>query len=325
MISELRKKLETAVGTTEHIIALILDIRGFTPFCKEEESLNVANFIKRVYIRTIDDYFPKASFYKPTGDGLLIVMSYTQQSLKDTLETTIKKSLSLLQDFGKLCEGDEMVYFATPNKVGIGISRGAACCISSGGTVVDYSGRVINLASRLNDLARPCGVVFDSGLGISLLPKEIQELFVSENVYIRGVAEDKPIAIYYTKGLTIIPPSRKEPLIEPRWITLTETVKYAKLMKNQLSGAILHSFPLKEKPLDENQIYIEVGFKEIDGTRHWYEYNVTDKGVTYLQRGTRYYVKFTFSELLKDLGKLGAKKDSIITFDFSYPTSEKSA
>ncbi len=64
-----RKLLDNAAGTTEHIVAVVLDIRGFTPFCKDTESPDVAVFIKYVYTRTINAYFPNASFYKPTGDG----------------------------------------------------------------------------------------------------------------------------------------------------------------------------------------------------------------------------------------------------------------
>src|SRR5208337_2092754 len=127
MVSELRKRLENAKGTNDDIIAIILDIRGFTPFCKEEESLNVANFIKRVYIKIIDDYFPHASFYKPTGDGLLIAIPYTAETLKDAVDNTMINCLKLIENFGKLQEGDEMINFPTPDKLGIGISRGSVC------------------------------------------------------------------------------------------------------------------------------------------------------------------------------------------------------
>lgn len=269
MASKLRKKLDNAVGTSDNIIALILDIRSFTPFCKEQESVNVANFIKRVYIRIIDDYFPKASFYKPTGDGLLIVMSYTPKTLKELLVKTVQKSLNLIQNFGKLCEGDEMVYFPTPDEVGIGISRGLACCISSGETILDYSGRVINLASRLNDLARPCGIVFDSGLGLSLLPKEMQELFLSEEVYIRGIAEDKPITVYFSKQNTIIPPSRKQPLKEPQWSVKTYTHSFRRLKDIYTDRTRSVQIEIS-KPLDENQISIDLGYMTDTGwkSRH---------------------------------------------------------
>jgi hypothetical protein len=324
MASELRKKLDNAVGTSDNIIALILDIRSFTPFCKEQESVNVANFIKRVYIRIIDDYFPEASFYKPTGDGLLIVMSYTPKTLKELLVKTVQKSLSLIQDFGKLCKEDDMVYFDTPDKIGIGISRGPACCISSDGTVIDYSGRVINLASRLNDIARPCGVVFDSGLGMPLLPKEIQELFLSDNVYIRGIAEAKPITVYFTKQYTIIPPSRKEPFREPRWIESITSNTYDEIKSSVLSGIEYYGIVIKDKPLDEKQIYVEMGFV-ISGFRRFIDFSLETRGTKYFERGAKRYFEIKYNYLLKQLEELGAKEGTQLDIYIAYPSTGKSA
>jgi hypothetical protein len=323
MTTKLRKLLENAKGSTEHIIAIVLDIRGFTPFCQINESLDVANFLKRIYIRIIDEYFPKASFYKPTGDGLLIVIRYSQESRKDTIADTMQSCLNLLQSFGKLREGDEMIYFPTPDKIGIGVSRGTACCISSGATIVDYSGKVINLASRLNDFARPSGIVFDFSLGMTLLPKEIQELFLSDNVYVRGIAEDNPITVYYTKEYTIISPSRKKPLKEPRWIETSFKTTYEMLKKTCLDGIEYYNLSLKEKPLDEKRIYIEAGFYDNVHRHYWHDYEVgTAKGVAYFERGAKRYVKIDLGQLIKDLADLGAKENTEVDFYVTYPSFE---
>ena len=69
-----RKLLEKATGKSQYIIVIVLDIRGFTPFCQIADSLDVATYIKKIYMKIIDDYFPDASFYKPAGDGLLITI-----------------------------------------------------------------------------------------------------------------------------------------------------------------------------------------------------------------------------------------------------------
>jgi len=323
MGTELRKLLDNAKGTTEHVVAIVLDIRGFTPFCKEEESINVANFLKRVYIRIIDDYFPKASFYKPTGDGLLIVITYTPDSLKDTVINTVSNCLKLLENFKKLREGDDMIYFPTPDKVGIGISRGVACCITSGETIVDYSGRVINLASRLNDFARPSGIVFDSNLGLALLPKEIQELFLRDNVYVRGIAEDTPIAVHFTKQLTIIPSSRKEPLKEPEWSTKTYSDSFKALKETFSSGNVFYTLELG-KPLDEKQIRIEISYATDTRGSTAFFLDTNSKGVQYVNRGVKHYVFVAFSVMMEALdGK--PKDDTIVRFEVNYPTARRNA
>ena len=322
MVNELRKLLDDAKGSTEHIIAIVLDIRGFTPFCKEEESINVANFLKRVYTRIIDDYFPKASFYKPTGDGLLIIIKYTSDSLKDAVAYTMTTCLRLLVDFKKLREGDDMIYFPTPEMVGIGISRGAACCISSGETIIDYSGRVINLAARLNDFARPSGIVFDAGLGMTLLPKDMRELFLCDNVFIRGIAEDKHISVCFTKNHTIIPDSRKQPLNEPEWVEQQSDIRtYKELKEDFASGVTVYGISLDRKPSDEKQINIQL-FYDFDEQRFVF-LKTSDAGVRVRTTGTRYFVGIEGSMIMKDFDESGAKDDSKVTMVITYPAVPK--
>jgi hypothetical protein len=110
-----------------------------------------------------------------------------------------------------------MVNFETPDKIGFGIARGTACCLVSGDTIVDYSGHLLNLASRLMDLARPSGIVLDGAVDLELLDKETQGLFVAENVWIRGVAETEPTPIYVLNGVVEIPEDAKRPIRFESW------------------------------------------------------------------------------------------------------------
>ncbi len=325
MGTELRKLLDDAKGTTEHVIAIVLDIRGFTPFCKEiGESLDIANFLKRVYIRIIDEYFPKAAFYKPTGDGLLIVVRYDETSPKDTVASIMEKCLKLVKDFGTLTEGDDRIYFPTPDKIGIGVSRGTACCISSGEEIVDYSGKVLNLASRLNDFARPSGIVFDSSLGLSLLPKEMQGLFLCENVSVRGIAEDKLMPVWFTKQYTIIPSSRKQPLKEPEWFVGSISHSYRKLKEAHASGLDFFSLELINKPLDEKRIVLDIRC-EVDERIVGFTLDTTSKGLHYLDEGRKYYLKLEYPVLMEQLGKLRLTDNTIVKFEVRHPVAQKNA
>jgi len=251
MHREFRKLIENATGIPEHIIALNLDIRGFTPFCQSVESLDVATYIKKIYMKIIDNYFSNASFYKPTGDGLLIIINYNEEKLKDIMNKTIESSLNIVKNFSILCKDEPMINYPTPEKIGIGLCRGSACCISSNEKILDYSGRVLNLASRLMDVARPSGIVFDESFGIELLEDDKKELFSEDEIYIRGVAEEKPIGIHYLNNYTIISESFKKPIKEPIWEIITEKhifSEFKKLDKN-------YRVQLKHKPLDKNKIF----------------------------------------------------------------------
>jgi hypothetical protein len=238
--------------------------------------------------------------------------------LKDAVSNAITNSLNLLENFNKLREGDPMIYFPTPDRIGIGVSRGLACCISSDGRILDYSGRVINLASRLNDLARPCGIVFDSGLGLALLPKSIQELFLQDSVYVRGIAEEKPLTVYYTKQYTIIPPFRKQPMQEPKWLLNHSEDIFRIMKKNFASGDATYDIELEKKPFDTKQVYVEVNFT-VNDEPLWFDLAVGDGIVEYMDRGTKHYIRLKYDRVLKNLEKLKVKDDSVISFDVSYP------
>src|SRR5207244_3281826 len=91
----------------------------------------------------------------------LLVFPYTEDSLHSVALDVISGCFSCLNEFGTICEADPMINFETPQRVGFGITRGPACCLFSGKDVLDYSGHLLNLASRLMDLARPSGILVD--------------------------------------------------------------------------------------------------------------------------------------------------------------------
>ena len=148
MHREFRKLLTEATGSSEFVIAINADIREFTSFSKTVESTEVAMFIKRVYMKLIDEYFNNASFYKPTGDGLLVIIPYTEANLADIVKGTIDSCLALLVNFSSICIGDPMINFDVPKRIGIGISRGSRpLSIKKVSTIISLSER--NPVSKL--------------------------------------------------------------------------------------------------------------------------------------------------------------------------------
>jgi class 3 adenylate cyclase len=256
-----RRLLAHAEGASQFVIAVNLDIRGFSAFSRQVESPDSAVFIKKVYMKLIDDYFASASFFKPTGDGLLIIIPYTERTVAEVAARTVDICLRLLEDFSGFCANDAMVNFKVPKAVGIGLSRGTACCLASDATILDYSGRVLNLASRLMDLARPTGVVFDADFGLNLLQKEQRKKFVKETVFVRGIAEREPIEIFYTKGRTVISPVNKQPLEKINWRTITDE-KTQREIEN-IGGNFIYR--LESEPVDPKQIGIQISYASVVG------------------------------------------------------------
>jgi class 3 adenylate cyclase len=229
---EFRSLLAGAKGSSEFAIVVNVDIRGFSAFSKSVDSVQVAVFIKKVYKRLIEDYFPSASFFKPTGDGLLIVLTHDEDNLREVLTVAVGASLKLVAEFPQLCAGDHMINFPVPDKVGVGIARGTVSKITSADKILDYSGAVLNLATRLMDLARPSGVVLDGAIGFDLLPDDLKQAFLEDSgIFLRGVAEQASTHVYYTKDYTRIPAAYKHPLYEVRWASRKDSRTLGELRK----------------------------------------------------------------------------------------------
>ena len=321
MHKEFLRLLKKATGRSEHVIAVNLDIRGFTSFCQSVAPLDIATYIKKVYLKIINGYFKNAKYYKPTGDGLILIIPFTEETLKEVTNSTINSCLDLLQRFSSLCKDEPMVNYPTPLEIGIGLTRGSACCLTSEDDsedkILDYSGRILNLASRLMDIARPSGIVFDDSFGISLLSEETKELFAEETGYVRGVAEENPLRIYYTKKHTLLPSSFKQPLKEPKWNIDTFNFSFGKLKRLSRKLRVL----LSKKPLDESKITVAFSYvnPKIEGFTTTFDYSIDEAEVRYERKGDKFSVLVDIVTVVEFIGKDEIPEDANIKIDIIYP------
>lgn len=241
MHRQFRSLLDQARGYSEFVIVANVDIRGFSDFSLGVDSAQTALFVRRVYARLIDSYFKDAAYVKPTGDGLLVVLGFEDdlEDLTRVARKSVADAFNIVETFADICADDPMINFTVPQNVGIGLARGPASKIISGEFVLDYSGRTLNLASRLMDVARPAGVVIDGSFGLQLLDEATQGRFESAEVYIRGVAPREPARIYYSAEFTKIGASYLRPLETFRWRSITRSESLAGL--EQISPFIFDS------------------------------------------------------------------------------------
>jgi hypothetical protein len=113
-----------------------------------------------------------------------------------------------------------MINFDTPQAIGFGVARGTACCLYSGEDILDYSGHLLNLASRLNDLARPSGIVIDGGFQHNVIPISARSLFKEQSVYVRSIAEEIPIKVFYLNKYVQLSENALSPLVGENWQTV---------------------------------------------------------------------------------------------------------
>ncbi|MGO9644182.1 MAG: adenylate/guanylate cyclase domain-containing protein [Candidatus Bathyarchaeia archaeon] len=234
MNKKLNELLAGAKGASD--LAIFVDVRGFSSFSTRRDSRDVVNFVKHIYTKILRDYFPTATFVKPTGDGLMIIFSYGEN--EDNVTTLVKGLIDtcqkLVQDFETFCADNPVLNFDVPKKIGIGMSRGSAHKLVSGDEIVDYSGHVLNLAARLMELARPAGLILDASViaGVSPLPESLRD-FTEDKVYPKGVAGNSPVSIHVNSQITAIPmeyrtrPETKKKILEKKY-PLESVIKLSK-------------------------------------------------------------------------------------------------
>ncbi len=261
MLNVFRKLLEKADGRSEFAIVIVCDIRGFSEFSTIHESPDTAMFIKRFYLKLIDDYFPTAQYVKPTGDGLLIIYKYTEDNLNEISKNILEACLKCMDDFYKLFMEDPMINFETPSNIGFGISRGPVCCLFSGRKIIDYSGRLLNLASRLMNLAIPKGVVIDGQYLIDVIPETLRGRFKKRDIYIRSIAEEKTHPIYYLSPEVDLPDYCLHSIKECKWTEERRDITAKNLLK--LAGTF--RFDLTKKALLPSKVKIGLKYPNKKG------------------------------------------------------------
>jgi class 3 adenylate cyclase len=256
MHRELRDRLTRATGESDLVVVVFLDVRGFSSFAGMAESSEAALFLRSAYTQILDEYFPEAAFFKPTGDGLMIIRHFDDDSLADVVFDSVEKSVDLVSNFGTLTDSDPMVNFDVPDSLGIGIARGAATRLISDGYTLDYSGRPLNLAARLMDVARPSGVVVDGRVVKGLeFPAALGDSFETEQVYVKGIADLTPIEILRTGDVELRPQNRRPMMGKPHRDKV-ETMTFREFCER--TGRFAHH--PSEEPLNP------------EGVRLWYQW-----------------------------------------------------
>jgi class 3 adenylate cyclase len=305
MHKELLKLLHDAEGESRRVVVVFLDIRGFSSFAKIAESTDTAEFLKTIYIKILDDFFPDAEFFKPTGDGLLILLTYERENLTEVVQSAVGRSISIVEKFEEFCAGDEMINFDVPAKIGVGLARGSATRLAADGKALDYSGRPLNLASRLMDLARPFGVVFDTRFGFPLLDKETQALFRKDSAYVKGLAESKPMEVFCLQGYVEIPEHNKRPL--DGFVRFSQPEEKLTFKALEDRGNFRHH--LSQEPARTDNIELHLWYPKIlsDGTKHETFRHVTTLPATFGTAAGKSFAVVDYGSKVAELKNRGIK------------------
>lgn len=219
------------------VMVCFSDLRGFIAYCKklQEKSLDsrIHNFLRAYFsiyglavlrhIWALEPDDPEAILseeasqirsiivpktYKNLGDGVMLVWEIPAGTPPVIQGKATHRVLLIInrifQSFEKrfrnpgIVEVDAYSELVKKMRIGFGLARGHAWKLDFGSNLKpDYAGSVINLASRLQDLARPEGVVcqreFSQSLLDSLVAKKVAKMKDSGDL--KGLGTDKIVFI----------------------------------------------------------------------------------------------------------------------------------
>ncbi|NPV51948.1 MAG: adenylate/guanylate cyclase domain-containing protein [Firmicutes bacterium] len=142
-------------GSRRAVTILFADIRGFTAFAEDRDPEEIVGILNR-YLSAMGEAVLRegGALDKFTGDGVMAVFG-APVVMKDHAFRAVKAALAILDNVERLGYGLQ---------VGIGMATGEAVVGNIGtGRRMDYTaiGSVVNLASRLEELAGPRQILVD--------------------------------------------------------------------------------------------------------------------------------------------------------------------
>lgn len=313
MLEDMIRKFRDAEGRSEFVIAVVCDIRNFSGFSVGRQAPEIAMFIRKFYEKLLSVYFTDAVFAKPTGDGLLMAFryKYDQADLLSVAESVLQQCQKAINDYPTMFTDDLMINYPLPERIGFGVARGTAFCLYAGEEVIDYSGQILNLASRLNDLAKPGGIVVDGAFLLDVIPKALQGDFHMEQVYIRSIAEDSPHTVFCSKDV-VIPESAKTPINSHNWEKVERVVPYGQIRK----VSSIYSIQMPVEPAAKDKCKIKMSWKSIVNPGHLTSIEVTDFSLIKDAEGNR--ITFDLASERERLADEELKSDSEVTICVHY-------
>ena len=169
------------------------------------------------------------------------------------------------------------------------------------------------------DIARPSGIVFSDSFGASLLDAKELAKFAREKVYLKGIAEDKPIPIYYSKQITKISAMHKAPLNKIVWKTIRRKKKLSEFAK--LDNFY---FSLSKRPADPDEILIHATYPKLsEGRKVPGVVSIFNPDFTYETKGGEYKVLVDMKGIADKAKKDGVKEGWVIELVIKYPVRAK--
>lgn len=140
-------------------LVLIYDIRGFTAASRRLSSKDLGAFATGAHRAILDLFAARPpTFVKHLGDGHLLLWETSDPPDPDLVATVVHAAARAQTAFAAYVAGHATSGAHVPRHVGVGVAHGEVTRSD------DYYGVALNLAARLQNLARPEGLALDRGV-----------------------------------------------------------------------------------------------------------------------------------------------------------------
>jgi len=160
---ERESKVHRGLGRPCELLALVVDLRGFTNFCERPEI--ESPYVTKLGALLYDFVDERMSRIRPDllkflGDGLLACWELEGDTRQLVVEEALNGIKRVVLDYSSFLADPSLIYGA-PQAVSGGVACGLAAALGERG---DYFGRPINLASRLCAESPGGMILLDAGV-----------------------------------------------------------------------------------------------------------------------------------------------------------------
>jgi class 3 adenylate cyclase len=165
-------------------LALIYDIRGFTAASKRLKTADLGSFATAAHRVILDLFAPHPpTFVKNLGDGHLLLWECSAGLEPGLVDGVVEGAQRARTAFAAFASAQRAAGQDLPSRVGIGVAYGEVARSD------DYYGRALNLASRLQGVARPEGLALDQDVFAAVTERNdaLKSVFKRARVRLKGL------------------------------------------------------------------------------------------------------------------------------------------
>jgi class 3 adenylate cyclase len=197
-----------------YIVVMFVDLRGSTAWARQmdrdgdiEYVIKFKNKFNEWILRCASEALQDNPHPKFTGDGFMLVWeSFSDSKIIDRANKVADLGCKLFESYPSWVESNrEELWKPVPLFIGAGMDFGYAKRLTSENGAYDYEGLPVNIAAKMQDLARPDGgVVIRDNWNLS---DELRKKFINKGQMVIG---DEYIPICATEGVKLTAPIKIE-------------------------------------------------------------------------------------------------------------------